>query len=93
MYRAFLDFYWDLIWFQVAPAELEDLLHKHPAVQDVAVIGMPDDRAGELPRAYVVLKPNQQLHAHDLMKYVEGGYIVTITLYCPIYFSWSHIKL
>ncbi|XP_045162751.2 uncharacterized protein LOC123527397 [Mercenaria mercenaria] len=57
---------------QVAPAELEDLLHKHPAVQDVAVIGMPDDRAGELPRAYVVLKPNANLHAHDLMKYVEG---------------------
>ncbi|XP_060606865.1 uncharacterized protein LOC132759159 [Ruditapes philippinarum] len=56
---------------QVAPAELEDLLHKHPAVQDVAVIGMPDDRAGELPRAYVVLKPNLEIHAHDLMKYVE----------------------
>lgn len=56
---------------QVAPAELEDLIHKHPAVQDVAVIGMPDDRAGELPRAYVVLKPNVEIHAHDLMKYVE----------------------
>ncbi|XP_053375982.1 uncharacterized protein LOC123563795 [Mercenaria mercenaria] len=56
---------------QVAPAELEDLLHKHPAVQDVVVIGMPDDRAGELPRAYVVLKPEISVHAHDLMKYVE----------------------
>ncbi|XP_045162739.2 uncharacterized protein LOC123527392 [Mercenaria mercenaria] len=56
---------------QVAPAELEDLLHKHPAVEDVAVIGMPDDRAGELPRAYVVLKPAVSLHAHDIMQYVE----------------------
>ncbi|XP_053383620.1 uncharacterized protein LOC123545326 [Mercenaria mercenaria] len=57
--------------FQVAPAELEDLIHKHPAVQDVAVIGMPDDRAGELPRAYVVLIPSTSLHAHDVVKYVE----------------------
>ncbi|XP_053383758.1 uncharacterized protein LOC123563781 [Mercenaria mercenaria] len=56
---------------QVAPAELEDLLHNHPAVQDVAVIGMPDDRAGELPRAYVVLKPDISLHEHDIINYVK----------------------
>ncbi|CAL4111307.1 unnamed protein product, partial [Meganyctiphanes norvegica] len=41
---------------QVAPAELEDLLRLHPHVRDVAVIGLPDDRAGELPRAYIVPK-------------------------------------
>ncbi|KAL6364105.1 hypothetical protein LRP88_03538 [Fusarium phalaenopsidis] len=40
----------------VAPAELEDLLHGHPKVRDVAIIGIPDDYSGELPRAFVVLR-------------------------------------
>ncbi|KAF4341632.1 phenylacetyl ligase [Fusarium beomiforme] len=39
----------------VAPAELEDLLHGHPKVKDVAMIGIPDDYSGEVPRAFVVL--------------------------------------
>ena len=42
--------------FQVAPAELESLLFTHPAVADAAVIGRADDRAGELPVAYVVAR-------------------------------------
>ena len=39
---------------QVAPAELENLLRGLAGVRDVAVIGVPDQRAGEVPRAYVV---------------------------------------
>ncbi|KAI9335352.1 hypothetical protein DFJ73DRAFT_893949 [Zopfochytrium polystomum] len=42
---------------QVAPAELEAVLLTHPKVADAAVIPRPDHSAGELPRAYVVLKP------------------------------------
>jgi 4-coumarate--CoA ligase len=42
--------------FQVAPAELEGLLLQHPEVSDVAVVGAPDERAGELPVAFVVHK-------------------------------------
>jgi acyl-CoA synthetase (AMP-forming)/AMP-acid ligase II len=45
---------------QVAPAELEDLLQGHPAVEDVAVLGIPDDYSGEKPKAYVVLKQGQE---------------------------------
>lgn len=56
---------------QVPPAELEDLLQKHPAVLDVAVVGMPDDRAGELPRAYVVCKPNEHVTPPEIIKFVE----------------------
>lgn len=41
--------------FQVAPAELEAILLTHPAVADAAVIPIPDDEAGEIPKAYVVL--------------------------------------
>ncbi|KAL8277996.1 hypothetical protein RQP46_009628 [Phenoliferia psychrophenolica] len=42
---------------QVAPAELEGLLLEHDCVLDVCVIGIPDDRAGERPKAYVALTP------------------------------------
>ncbi|KAK2142289.1 hypothetical protein LSH36_977g02062 [Paralvinella palmiformis] len=57
--------------FQVAPAELEDLLLTHPAVKDVAVIGKPDDVAGELPRAYVVLRPEANATEEDIANYVK----------------------
>lgn len=42
--------------FQIAPAELEGLLLTHPAVSDAAVIASPDEEAGEVPKALVVLK-------------------------------------
>lgn len=42
--------------FQVAPAELEALLLTHPNISDAAVIPIPDEVSGELPRAYVTLK-------------------------------------
>ncbi|XP_076464333.1 putative 4-coumarate--CoA ligase 1 [Babylonia areolata] len=58
--------------FQVPPAELEDLLLSHPAVQDAGVIGVPDPAAGELPRAYLVLKQNVTASAEDIAKFVEG---------------------
>jgi acyl-CoA synthetase (AMP-forming)/AMP-acid ligase II len=40
--------------FQVPPAELEAVLTSHPAVSDAAVVGVPDEEAGELPKAFVV---------------------------------------
>ncbi|PYS50156.1 MAG: 4-coumarate--CoA ligase family protein [Acidobacteria bacterium] len=42
--------------FQVAPAELEAILLTHPAIADAAVIPSPDEEAGEVPKAFVVLK-------------------------------------
>ena len=56
--------------FQVAPAELEGLIITHPAVADVAVIGVPDLEAGELPKAYVVLKPGVEATAEDIKGFV-----------------------
>ncbi|XP_076034360.1 uncharacterized protein LOC143021048 isoform X2 [Oratosquilla oratoria] len=55
---------------QVAPAELEDILRRHPTVADVAVIGIPDERAGELPRAYVVASSNSSPCQDTLASYV-----------------------
>ena len=54
--------------FQVPPAELEALLINHPQVQDVAVIGVPDEEAGELPKAYIV--PGEELDHDELMDWV-----------------------
>ncbi|KAI5840846.1 hypothetical protein DFP73DRAFT_482103, partial [Morchella snyderi] len=58
---------------QVAPAELEDLLLGHPKVEDVAVLGVPHEMMGEVPRAYVVLKTGvkQDRVEEELMEYVK----------------------
>ena len=53
---------------QVAPAELEALLLGHPAVADVAVIPVPDPDAGEIPKAFVVIR--SPLTAEEVMAFV-----------------------
>jgi 4-coumarate--CoA ligase len=45
--------------YPVAPAELEALLLTHPLIADAAVISIPDEQCGELPRAYIVLQQQQ----------------------------------
>jgi len=56
--------------FQVAPAELEDLLLAHPAVADAGVVGKPDEEAGEVPVAFVVLHPGAAATAEELQEHV-----------------------
>ena len=58
--------------YQVAPAELEDILQSHPGVQDAAVIGAPDQEVGEIPMAFVVRKASAALDASELMQYVAA---------------------
>jgi acyl-CoA synthetase (AMP-forming)/AMP-acid ligase II len=55
--------------FQVPPAELEALILGHPGVADVAVIGVPDEEAGELPKAYVVSSA-EDLDPEELIAWV-----------------------
>ncbi|ENN71727.1 hypothetical protein YQE_11649, partial [Dendroctonus ponderosae] len=56
--------------FQVAPAELEALLMTHPSIADAAVVGLPDEDAGELPLAYVVKRPGKEVSEEEVKKFV-----------------------
>jgi 4-coumarate--CoA ligase len=58
--------------FQVPPAELEGLLLTHPAIADAAVIGQPDDEAGELPVAFAVLKPGMTATADEVRAFIAA---------------------
>jgi 4-coumarate--CoA ligase len=58
--------------FQVPPAELEALLLTHPAVADAAVIGLPDEEAGEIPVGYVVLRPDVAATPEEIQEFVAG---------------------
>ncbi|HEX3758974.1 MAG TPA: AMP-binding protein [Kofleriaceae bacterium] len=57
---------------QVAPAELEAVLLQHPAVADCGVYAQPDDEAGELPKAAVVLKRGASATAEELLQFVSA---------------------
>ncbi|MEE4422970.1 FadD3 family acyl-CoA ligase [Streptomyces bugieae] len=53
--------------FNAYPAEIEQLLGRHPDIADVAVIGIPDPRLGEVGKAYAVRRPGAALTADDLI--------------------------
>lgn len=63
---------------QVAPAELEAHILTHPSVADCAVIPVPDDAAGEVPKVFVVkssavgIEDNDRMVKRDIMKHVEA---------------------
>uniref|UniRef100_A0A2H8TDR8 Luciferin 4-monooxygenase n=1 Tax=Melanaphis sacchari TaxID=742174 RepID=A0A2H8TDR8_9HEMI len=57
--------------YQVAPAELEALLLTHPEIKDVAVIGLPNLEAGELPMAFVVKSLNSTINEKDIVQFVH----------------------
>jgi acyl-CoA synthetase (AMP-forming)/AMP-acid ligase II len=59
--------------FQVAPAEIEHILVAHPEVQDAAVIGEAHPDFGEVPVAYVVLRPGAACSAESLIEYTARG--------------------
>lgn len=56
----------------VYPAEIENALYKHPAVHMAAVVGVPDERWGEVGVACVVLKPGSQASEEELLDFLRG---------------------
>ena len=55
----------------VYPKEIEEVLYRHPAVLEAAIVGLPDKMWGEEIAAFVVLKPGQQLKRRDLVVYCK----------------------
>ena len=70
----------------IYPAEIENVLYKHPAVHMCAVIGIADERWGEVGKACVVLKPGQSAGEEELIDFLKNnlaGYKVpkSVTFY------------
>lgn len=57
----------------VYPAEIEKFLYTHPLVQEVAVIGVPDEKWGEVGKAFIKLKEGSSVNADDFKKFCEGN--------------------
>jgi fatty-acyl-CoA synthase len=56
----------------IATPEVERVLYEHPAVLEAAVLGMPHERWGEVPRAVVVLRPGEQADAEELREFCRA---------------------
>lgn len=57
--------------FNIYPRDLEEVISKHEAVSDVAVIGLPDERMGEEVIACVVKKPGVEVSEQDIIRYTQ----------------------
>jgi fatty-acyl-CoA synthase len=56
----------------IYPREIEEFLYRHPRVQDVTVVGVPDDRYGEELCAWIILKPGESATAEDIKMFCDN---------------------
>ena len=56
----------------IYPREIEEFLYRHPKVQDVQVIGVPDHKYGEELCAWIILKPGQNADEQDIRDFCQG---------------------
>jgi long-chain acyl-CoA synthetase len=55
----------------IYPAEVESAIYGHPAIQEIAVAGVPDDKWGEAVKAIIVLKPGASASAEDIIGFAR----------------------
>lgn len=72
--------------FQVAPAELEAIIRDHPDILDAVVVGVPHAKTGEVPRAFVVRKPDSKITAEQIQEFVAKQVIKYKQLTGGVYF-------
>jgi len=58
--------------FNAYPAEIENLMLRHPQIEQVAVIGVPDERLGEVAKAFVVLAPGAAVTEADIIEWARA---------------------
>ncbi len=56
----------------IFPVEVENFLHNHPAIKDVAAIGIPDERLGEMVAVVIEIIPGKNLTESEVLKFCEG---------------------
>jgi len=57
--------------YNIYPIEIENLLYENPKVLEASVVAIPDERLGEIPKAYIVLKPGEIATEQEIMDYVK----------------------
>jgi len=58
--------------YNIYPREIEDLLYTHPAVLEAAVIGIPDETRGEIPKAFIALNSKMQVDADEIISFCKN---------------------
>jgi len=58
--------------FNIYPKELEEVIYTHPAVLEAAVVGVPDEAKGEVPKAFVALKPGHTMTEQEFFHFCRG---------------------
>jgi len=57
---------------QIYPREIEELILQHPSVEDCAVIGVPDEKWGEVPKLIIKLRPSHMITKEEIIRFLEG---------------------
>jgi fatty-acyl-CoA synthase len=57
----------------VYPAEIEKVLHTHPKIFDAGIIGIPDEKWGEVGKAFIVLKPGETIGNGEVLEFLKGN--------------------
>ncbi len=56
----------------VYPAEIEKVLHTHPKIFDTGIVGVPDEKWGEVGKAFIVLKPGETMGSDEIFEFLKG---------------------
>jgi len=57
--------------FKIYPRRIEEAIYKHPAVEEVTVVGIPDEYRGEAPKAFIKLKKNQEASSDEIFAFLK----------------------